>query len=139
MRMTLSGARVLAVVVIFVGVLSRASAAELSSPISVVLRHAGADGLSKNLTARIEKAFRSSPDFTLASARARGSLVVTIPETVGWQKVNGRVRVYFTVEFHSLEGQDFGDSSASCLADRLADCANQVVLAAKSAANHPQR
>jgi hypothetical protein len=132
--MTLLGACRLLAAVTFIAMVVRAAAADLAPPIPIVIRHVGNDSLSASLTESIQAALKHSSVFFLASSRSPGTLLVTIPANPAWEKLGKRVRVFYTVEFASPSGDDFGTHSGYCWADKLSECAAQVLLSAKDAA-----
>ena len=96
--------------------------------------HVGDDVLSERLADQTESLFKRSPNFTLSSGRKPGTLIVTIPRNVEWQRVGKRDRVHYTVEFSSIGGQKLGIRTGSCWDDNLVTCATQIVKDAKAAA-----
>jgi hypothetical protein len=129
----LGACRLLAAVT-FIAMTGRAVAADLVAPIPIMIRHTGSDTLSASLSESIQAALRHSSAFTLVSSRSPGTLLVTIPANPAWEKLGKRVRVFYTVEFASPAGDDFGSHSGYCWADKLSECATQILLSAKDAA-----
>ncbi len=99
----------------------------------------GDDSLSQKLAANVERAFKDSPDFALSSGRKPGTLVVTIPTNVAWNKVGKKTQVSYTVKFSSLDGQEIGLHNGVCWEDTLGKCASQIVKDAKIAARNMHR
>jgi hypothetical protein len=134
MRMTLRIACTLVAVFLLMAMVGQAVAADLGPPIPIHLRRVGTDSLSANFAGSVQFALSRSSAFTLTSGRSPGTLLLTIPPNLAWEKLGKRIRVYYTVEFASPDGQDFGEHSGYCWGDKLSDCAAQVVLSAKDAA-----
>ncbi len=103
--------------------------------IVVAVRCNADDGLSLRLKEAIEKAFKSSRDFSLSSGREPSAFTATIPTNVGWKQRGGRTRVSYTMEFSSVDNQSLGSIAGSCWDDGLAKCASQIVKKARIAAH----
>jgi len=135
--MTSLWTRLPAIITVSLVVTVCAAGADVAKPISVEFWHVGDDGLSQKLADRVESAFKSR-DFILGSGRKPGTLVVTIPANVRWNKVGKRAQVIYTVEFSSVDNQKIGTNTGSCWDDKLAKCATQIVEDAKIAARKLQ-
>lgn len=95
--------------------------------------HVGDDALSQRLTIEVETAFEHSPDFTPSSGKKPGTLIVTVPDNVGWAKKSGRTKALYTVEYTSVDGKKVLEKSGSCWEDELSKCAFNIVKDAKFA------
>ena len=115
-----------------------ATSAASTNPTPVEFRHVGDDGLSEKLADEVEAVFKKSSDLTLSSAKAPGTLVLTIPANVDWKKIGTRTQVLYTVEFSTTAGQIISKNAGHCWDDRLRDCAAQIIGDARIAArrNH---
>jgi hypothetical protein len=85
----------------------------------------GDDALTLRLADAIRNEFRHSSLFTLAPAFTSHSLRVTIPTNVGWEKMSGRTRVKYKVQFYR-EGHEVVASGGVCWEDDLAPCARDI-------------
>lgn len=95
----------------------------------------GDDALTSRLRDAIENALGASSDFTLSHGRKPGTLLVTIPTHVKSKAAKGgQTRVFYNVEFSSIDTRIIGRSSGACWDDSLSSCAAQVVKDAKLAA-----
>ena len=99
----------------------------------VEYRHVGDDALSQRLTIEVETAFEHSPNFTPSSGKKPGTLIVTVPDNVGWAKKSGRTKALYTVEYTSVDGKKLLKKSGSCWEDELSKCALNIVKNAKFA------
>ena len=129
---------VLAPVLVIVGVSMAVPAlavdAASAKKIPVELWFVGDDVLSLRVRDAVENAFKSSPDFIFSEGKKPGTLVVTIPENAGWQRIGGRTRVLYKVEFASSANQKIGARNGSCWENAVGNCAAQIVRDAKIAA-----
>lgn len=95
----------------------------------------GDDGLTTKLRDGLENSFKLSSAFRLSWGKKPGTLIVTIPSNVEWKLVDGRTQVLYTVEFTSVDNRHLGSRAGTCWDDTLSECANEIVKAAKSAAD----
>ena len=93
----------------------------------------GDDNLTRGVCIFAENAFASSADFALANEESKGTLVVRIPTNVNWKEINQRTRVFYFVEFSSVDAKKLNKNKGECWEDELAVCANLVVKGAKLA------
>jgi hypothetical protein len=104
-------------------------------PMLVEVWRAGDDVLTSRLRDSLEIALKSSRDFTLSNGKKPGSLVIGIPEHVGWKETSGgRTRVTYEVEFSSVNNKKIRHAMGSCWDESLEKCATQIVREAKIAA-----
>ena len=107
-----------------------------AKPIPVEIWHVGDDIYTLGLTYALESTFGSSPDFVPNHERRPGTLVVTVPTNLTWERRwLGRTTVFYTVQFASVDGQDLGAIKGSCSRNAFAKCAAKIVAEAKLAAN----
>jgi len=99
----------------------------------------GDDGLTRRLTDTAERAFKSSSRFVSSYGKKPGTLVVTIPTNVRWEKKSGRLKVIYKVTFDSADDKRLGARSGSCWETSLEKCAGQIVSEATRSASrmHP--
>jgi hypothetical protein len=94
----------------------------------------GDDGLTRRLRDALESQFRSSPEFDLNAQTGPGTLVVTIPTHVDWKLDGQRTKVFYTVEFATVEKRKLATLKGSCWDDNMTKCATQIVKKAAIAA-----
>lgn len=100
----------------------------------------GDDAYTQGVCDAVEKAFASSPDFDFNSETKPGTLVVTIPTNVDWKQIGKRTRVFYTVEFTTVDDKKLRTRKGKCWNDDFARCANQIVKQARIAVRKlPQR
>ncbi len=92
----------------------------------------GDDGLTSRFADAIEEAFQRAPEFSLSSGKVPGTLVVTIPTSLGWTQVGERTEVTYVVEFSRVPNETLRSSRGSCLENRLQDCVAQVLEEARA-------
>jgi len=126
MQMTLPSIRWSVIIAVLLVVQSAAEAAS-TKPTLVEVWSGGDDSLTTGLRNVLENAFKSSSDFTLSSGKKPGTLIVTIPTHVEWKLAGKRTKVFYTVEFTSVDNQPLGVSKGSCLDDVMTKCANKIV------------
>lgn len=132
----------------FVCVRSPAFCAEATTATPVEFWHIGDDSLSQKFAVAVERAFRRSPDFRLTATNQGRSLVVMMTRTVEVEMVGKRAKVTYDVRFSSLDDKmasnqdlqqrfalatEIGTKRESCWANKLAQCAAQIVSDAKLA------
>jgi hypothetical protein len=94
----------------------------------------GDDGFSQRMCQAFFAAFESSPDFDLQEKNKPESLIVTIPENVGWKEVGKRTKITYIVEFSTSDERVFMTRKGWCWHGEYAKCANQILKEAKVAA-----
>jgi hypothetical protein len=94
----------------------------------------GDDTLTRGLRNALEDTFKLSSDFVLSSGKKSGTLIVTIPTHVEWKEAGKRTKVFYTVEFTSVDNQPLGSSKGSCWDDAMMKCTNNIVKKARVAA-----
>jgi hypothetical protein len=121
------------VFLLITGALAFAPALAQDQPISVYFEPSRNQVLNDAITAALTQA-----PFVLHTQNRPGALVVAIPDriTTDHGKVSGTAWT-FTVVF-SRDGDSLGQSVESCNEHRLADCTDQLVSDAKSAAGMAQ-
>src|SRR5579862_2427639 len=87
----------------------------------------GDDGLTMKLRDTVENGFKSSSAIHLSTGKQPGTLVVTIPSNVKWERVGNRTRVVYTVAFTSVGNQHLGSSAGACWENELSKCASKIV------------
>ena len=120
-------------VALFVALAMKATSAK-PTPTPVEVWCVGDDGLTIKLRDALEDAFKSSSVFRLSSGKKPGTLVVTIPSNVAWNRAGKRTRVSYKAEFTLIDNSSLGGSAGSCWDDTLTKCATQIVRDAKVAA-----
>jgi hypothetical protein len=131
-----SGRALLVFVVSTAAFPSWAQRTELRGPVPVELRHVGDDVLSERFADAVDMAFGAAADFRVNGSREPGTLVVRIPTNILAKPVGKRIRARYSVEFSSTDGRVLGARTGSCWDDNLAECAAQILKAARSAAHH---
>ena len=95
---------------------------------------AGDDLFSQGVCQAMFTAFESAPDFDWLDENKPGSLVITIPENAGWQKIGKRTKVSYSIEFSTSDDQVFMTRKGWCWHKEYAKCANQILKQARIAA-----
>ena len=103
-----------------------------SKQVPVELLHVGDDGLSQRLAVTMEGAFARAPEFVTSQGRKPGTMIVLIPTNVTWEKVGGRTKVLYRVEFSWTDRQDSAMREGSCWEDELPKCAAQIIVGARN-------
>jgi hypothetical protein len=105
------------------------SATEAAStrPTLVEVWSGGDDSLTTGLRNVLENAFKLSSNFVLSSGKKPGTLIATIPTHVEWKRAGKRTKVFYAVEFTSVDNQPLGISKGSCWDDVMTRCANKIV------------
>lgn len=93
-----------------------------STKILVEVWSGGDDGLTQRLKDSVERQFNESDDFQMSSGKKPKTLIVTIPSNVSWKQSGKRTRVFYKIDFTSIDGETLGRSSGNCLDDDLAKC-----------------
>ncbi len=106
-----------------------------TKPTFVEVWSGGDDSLTTGLRNVLENAFKSSPNFALSNGKKPGTLIATIPTHVEWKRAGKRTKVFYTVEFTSVDNQHLGVSKGSCWDDAMAKCANKIVKDATAVAH----
>lgn len=116
----------------FLGLASPAGSQAISATTRtvVIVLCSADDGLTQRLCAEVEKSFRKSPEFKVDRSDWAHALMVRIPTNVDWERVQGKVRVHYSVEFLAAENIKLGSGEGSCDEHRLSACARQIVLRA---------
>jgi hypothetical protein len=123
-------------VIIAVAVLVQPAAQAASTkPTLVEVWSGGDDSLTTGLRNVLEDAFKLSSNFVLSSGKKPGTLIVTIPTHVEWKRAGKRTKVFYTVEFTSVDNQPLGVSKGSCWDDVMTKCANKIVRDATAVAH----
>jgi hypothetical protein len=104
-------------------------------PTLVEVWSGGDDSLTTGLRNVLENAFKSSSNFVLSSGKKPGTLIATIPTHVEWKRAGKRTKVFYTVEFTSVDGQPLGVTKGSCWDDVMTECADRIVKDATTAAH----
>lgn len=134
MQMTSLWIRWSVIVAILLAIQTTVGAAS-AKPTLVEVWSGGDDSLTVGLRNVLENAFKSSPDFTLSSGKKPGTLIVTIPTHVKWKRAGKRTKVFYRVEFTSVDNQPLGVSKGSCWDDVMTKCANRIVNDATAVAH----
>jgi hypothetical protein len=95
----------------------------------------GDDGLTLRFADALEGALRASSIFTMSSGKKPGTLMVTIPDHVEWERVGNRTKVIYTLEFSTESSDRIGSSRGTCWDDDLSPCSRQALRDARSAAD----
>ena len=93
----------------------------------------GDDVFTRGVCDALEDAFASTANFVPSNGKRPGTLVVRIPTNVNWKESGKRIRVFYTVEFTSVDDKSLVTSKGSCWDDGFAECANQIVKKARVA------
>jgi hypothetical protein len=96
------------------------------TPVAVLCN--GDDGLTARLCDAVKQIFNKSPDLTQDIANRPRVLRVVIPTNVKWKKVDGRLKVFYSIELSLSDKQNLGVSDGSCWDSRLNDCAQQILV-----------
>jgi hypothetical protein len=105
------------------------------APVPLEIWRRGDDGLTLRFADALEGAFRASSVFTMSSGKKPGTLVVTIPDHVEWERVGNQTKVIYTLEFSTESSGRIGSSVGTCWDDDLCPCARQALRDARSAAD----
>lgn len=86
----------------------------------------GDDGLTVRLRDALEDKIRHSSYFSLSSGKKPGTLIVTIPTNVEWQKTGKRMNVSYSVELSMVGHEEVRKMKGSCRADAISKCAAEI-------------
>jgi hypothetical protein len=108
------------------------------SPALVEVWCGGGDGLTLRLRDAVEQAFSTSPDFQMSNGKLAGTLLVTIPNGVGWKQSGKRTRLSYKIELSVVGGKDLGKRTGSCWDDDLQSCSKSILSEVRDAVDPPQ-
>lgn len=120
-------------------VVQTAAEAASTKPTLVEVWCGSDDSLTIGLRNVLENAFKSSSDFALSYGKKPGTLIVTIPTNVEWKRARKLTKVFYMVDFTSVDNQPLGSSKGSCWNDAMTKCANKIVKDAMVAARKVQQ
>jgi hypothetical protein len=94
----------------------------------------GDDNLTQGVCRALDSEFASTPDFVVSSGEKPGTLIVCIPTNVNWKDQGKKTRVFYTVEYKSINDKKLGAMKGECWENDFRVCASQIVMKAKKAA-----
>jgi hypothetical protein len=94
----------------------------------------GDDSLTQWVCDAADKALTASPDFFMPDETTPGTLVVTITENVEWKEIGKRTKVFYKVEFTSVDEKKLGAIKGTCWDDNYAVCGAQILKSATTMA-----
>jgi len=98
-----------------------------SFPIETELWVGGDDGLTGRFAHALKSTIGRSPGFAISKNRATDALVLTIPNSVHWQRVEGRINFQYVVVFTNHSSKYLGVSTGNCLEEDMVPCAEKVL------------
>jgi len=91
----------------------------------------GDDGLTTKLRDALETAISNSRKFALSTGKQPGTLIVTIPDHVGWKESGDRTQIRYKVEFKTSDDVNIGQSQGACWEEETEKCADHILRDAK--------